>query len=68
VFLRGGGTVVAKKVYLTVYFCEFEKELKNILGCEFGDYIGSIRRKKPEVKISCYCPFKRYFLVLKAKK
>ncbi len=27
-----------------------KKELKNILGCEFGDYMGSIRRKKPEVK------------------
>ena len=27
------------------YFCEFEKEFKNILGCEFGDYMGSIRGK-----------------------
>jgi hypothetical protein len=27
------------------YFCEFEKELKNILGCKFGDYIGSIHGK-----------------------
>jgi hypothetical protein len=24
------------------YFWEFETELKNILGCEFGDYMGSI--------------------------
>jgi hypothetical protein len=22
------------------YFCEFEKEFKNILGCEFGEYMG----------------------------
>jgi hypothetical protein len=28
------------------YFCEFEKEFKNILGCEFGDYMGSIHGKK----------------------
>jgi hypothetical protein len=27
------------------YFREFEKELKNILGCKFGDYIGSIYGK-----------------------
>jgi hypothetical protein len=27
------------------YFCEFEKEFKNVLGCEFGDYIGLIRGK-----------------------
>jgi hypothetical protein len=27
------------------YFCEFEKEFENILGCEFGDYMGSIRGK-----------------------
>jgi hypothetical protein len=38
------------------YFCEFEKEFKNILGCEFGDYMGSIRGKNQRSKISCYCP------------
>jgi hypothetical protein len=38
-------------------FCEFEKEFKNILGCEFGDYMGSIRGKNQRSKISCYCPF-----------
>jgi hypothetical protein len=27
------------------YFREFETELKNILWCEFGDYMGSIRGK-----------------------
>ncbi len=27
------------------YFCEFEKEFKNSLRCEFGDYRGSIRGK-----------------------
>ncbi len=27
------------------YFSEFEKEFPNILGCEFGDYMGSIRGK-----------------------
>jgi hypothetical protein len=27
------------------YFCEFEKEFENILGCEFRDYMGSIRGK-----------------------
>ncbi len=36
--------------FIYEYFCEFEKELKNILGCEFGDYMGSIHGKKPEVK------------------
>jgi hypothetical protein len=25
------------------YFCKFETELKNVLGCEFGDYMGLIR-------------------------
>ncbi len=28
------------------YFREFETELKNILGCDFGDYMGSICGKK----------------------
>jgi hypothetical protein len=32
------------------YFCEFETEFKNILGSEFGDYMGSIHGKKLEVK------------------
>jgi hypothetical protein len=27
------------------YFCKFEIEFKNILGCEFGDYMGSIHGK-----------------------
>jgi hypothetical protein len=27
------------------YFREFKTEFKTILGCEFGDYIGSIHRK-----------------------
>jgi hypothetical protein len=27
------------------YFREFETEFKNILGCEFGDYMGYIRGK-----------------------
>jgi hypothetical protein len=31
------------------YFCELEKEFKNILGCEFGDY-GVDSWKKPEAK------------------
>jgi hypothetical protein len=30
---------------------------KNILGCEFGDYMGSIHGKNWRSKISCYCPF-----------
>ncbi len=35
----------------TKYFCEFEKELKNILRCEFGDYIYGVDSwKKPEIK------------------
>jgi hypothetical protein len=33
------------------YFCKFETELKNIPGCEFGDYIYEVDSwKKPEVK------------------
>jgi hypothetical protein len=39
------------------YFREFETEFKNILGCEFGDYMGSIHGKNWRLKISCYCPF-----------
>jgi hypothetical protein len=39
------------------YFCEFEKEFKNISRCEFRDYMGSIRGKNQRSKISCYCPF-----------
>ncbi len=27
------------------YLCEFETEFNNILGCEFGDYMGSIHGK-----------------------
>jgi hypothetical protein len=27
------------------YFCKFETQFKNILKCEFGDYMGSIRGK-----------------------
>ncbi len=27
------------------YFCKFETEFKNFLGCEFGDYLGTIRGK-----------------------
>jgi hypothetical protein len=40
------------------YFCKFETEFKNILGCEFGDYMGPIRGKNRRSKISCHCPFK----------
>ncbi len=40
------------------YFFKFEKEFKNILGCKFVDYMGSIRGKNQRSKISCYCPFK----------
>ncbi len=40
------------------YFREFETEFKNILGYEFGDYMGSIHGKNQRSKISCYCPFK----------
>jgi hypothetical protein len=40
------------------YFSEFEKEFKNISGCEFGDYMGPIHGKNQRSKISCYCPFK----------
>ncbi len=39
------------------YFREFKKEFKNILGCEFWDYMGSIHGKNQRSKISCYCPF-----------
>jgi hypothetical protein len=42
------------------YFCEFEKKFENISGCEFGDYMGSIRRKTRRSKISCYCPFNSF--------
>jgi hypothetical protein len=42
------------------YFCNFEKEFKNILGCEFRDYMGSIHRKNQRSEISCYCPFKGF--------
>jgi hypothetical protein len=31
------------KPWGTTFKYEFEKELGNILGCEFGDYMGSIR-------------------------
>jgi hypothetical protein len=27
------------------YFCKFETEFKNILGCQVGDHMGSIRGK-----------------------
>jgi hypothetical protein len=40
------------------YFCKFETEFQNILGCEFGDYMGLIRGKNRRSKISCYCLFK----------
>jgi hypothetical protein len=40
------------------YFSEFEIKFKNISGCEFGDYMGSIHGKNQRSKISCYCPFK----------
>ncbi len=39
------------------YFCKFKTEFKNILECEFGDYMGSIRGKNWRSKISCYCTF-----------
>jgi hypothetical protein len=32
------------------YFCEFEKEFKDILGFEFRDYMGSIRGKNQRLK------------------
>ncbi len=32
--------------FIYKYFREFETELKNILGGEFGDYMGSIRGEK----------------------
>jgi hypothetical protein len=44
------------------YFSEFEKKFKNILGCEFGDYMESIRGKNQRSKISCYCPFNFFSL------
>jgi hypothetical protein len=40
---------------------KFEKEFKNILGCEFGDYMGPIRGKNQRTKISCFCPFNTHF-------
>jgi hypothetical protein len=39
-------------------FREFETEFKNILWCEFGDYMESIHGKNLRSKISCNCPFK----------
>jgi hypothetical protein len=35
------------------YFREFETEFKNILGCEFGDQMGSIHGKKTRARNSC---------------
>jgi hypothetical protein len=40
------------------YLCTFKTEFKNILGCEFGDYKGSICGKNQRSKISSYYPFK----------
>ncbi len=40
------------------YFCEFKKEFKYILECEFGDYMGSIRRKKQRLKSSATVPLR----------
>ncbi len=34
-----------RKTFQYEYFREFETEFKNILVCEFGDYLGSIRGK-----------------------
>ncbi len=51
------------KTFKYEYLCEFETECKNILGCEFGDYIGLIRGKKTKGKKSrATVPFKRGFL------
>jgi hypothetical protein len=44
------------------YFCEFEKEFKNILGCEFGDYMGSIHRKNRGKKSRATVPLKQSFV------
>jgi hypothetical protein len=35
------------------YFCEFEAKFKNILRCEFGDYMGLIHGKKTRGRKSC---------------
>jgi hypothetical protein len=37
---------------------EFETELKNILGCEFRDCMGSIRGKNQRSNILRHCPLK----------
>jgi hypothetical protein len=42
------------------YFSEFETEVKNILGCEFGVHkhiLGLIRGENQRLKITCYCLF-----------
>jgi hypothetical protein len=41
------------------YFRKFETEFKKILGCEFGDYMGSIHGENQRSKISCYWPCNR---------
>ncbi len=43
-------------------FLQIGNRIKNILQCEFGDWVDSW--KKPEVKISCYCPFKSFWHIL----
>ncbi len=40
-----GGIKPQGTIFKYEYFREFETEFKNILGCEFGDYMGSIRGK-----------------------
>jgi hypothetical protein len=41
---------------------QYETEFKNILGCELGDYMGSIRGKIRRSKILCYCPVRKTVL------
>ncbi len=47
------------------YFCEFKKEFKNILGCEFGDCMGSIHRKTRGQKSHATVPLSKIFLVFR---
>ncbi len=39
------------------YFCEFEKKIQNCFKVWIRGLYGVDSWKKPEIKISCYCPF-----------
>jgi hypothetical protein len=56
-----GGIKPRETTLKNKYFREFEKEFKNVLGCEFGDYMGSIREKTRGQKSRATVPLNNLF-------